>query len=111
MSLTFMEKVLQVMEKYSPTSEEREWCRHTVLRITDQLPKQYSAVTQARLKKQGIEVSRRYICDCKNLLRHDIRVVKVFEDLARDLGSRHKIYGREEIRKRFSKKSPKNNSY
>ena len=80
MSLTFTEKVLQAMEKFSPTPEEREWCRYTVLRIANQLPKQYSAVTQARLRKQSIEVSRRYICDCKNLLRHDIRVVKVFEE-------------------------------
>lgn len=92
------------MEKFSPTPEEREWCRHTVISIANQLPKQYSAVTQARLKKQGVEVSRRYICDCKNLLRHDIRVVRVLEDLARDLGKKNKFYGREEILKKFSKK-------
>lgn len=91
------------MEKYSPTPEERELCRHTVMNIAHQLPKQYSAVVQARLRKQGIEVSRRYICDCKNLLRHDIRVVKVFEEITRDLGRKSKVYNREEIRKKLLK--------
>ena len=74
------------MEKHSPTPEEREWCRQTVVRIAPQLPKHYSTAVQAKLKSQGIEVSLRYIFDCKNLLRHDSRVVRALMEIARTTG-------------------------
>ena len=73
------------MKDYSPTPEEKEWCIQTVIRIKDQIPGQYSDIVKSRLESQGIEKSNRYIIDCKNLHRFDIRVVRVLEDLARDL--------------------------
>ena len=91
------------MEKYSSTPEEKEWCIQTIMRIANQIPQQYSDRVKARLNRQGIEVSNRYIIDCKNLLRYDIRVVKVFEDLARDLNSTNKAFDREKIIRNFSK--------
>lgn len=91
------------MEKFSPTPEEKEWCIQTVSRIANQIPKQYTGIVKARLKNQGIEVNNRYIIDCKNMLRYDIRVVKVLEDLARDLNRTNKVYDREKIRRNFSK--------
>ena len=74
------------MEMYNPTPEEREWCRKTVMRIAHHLPKQFSVVVQAKLKSQGINVSLRYIFDCKNLLRHDPRVVKALMGIVRTTG-------------------------
>ena len=66
-------------------SEEMEWCKMTISRISNQLPKQYSIFTKARLEKQGIKVSTRYIIDCRNLMRYDTRVVKALEKLTQDL--------------------------
>lgn len=88
------------MESYSPTPAERRECRDIIVRIVDYLPKQYTLVAQARLKNQGIVVERRYITDCKNMLRHDIRVVKVLEQMVRDYNSLPKIATREDIRRR-----------
>ena len=88
------------MKDYSPTPEEKEWCIQTVMRIKNQIPGQYSGIVKARLESQGIEKSNRYIIDCKNLLRHDIRVVRVLEDLARDLNRKIKLPDRNDIRRK-----------
>ena len=90
------------MEKFSPTPEEKEYCIQTVMRINNQIPHQYSDMVKARLERKGIEVNNRYIIDCKNLLRHDIRVVKVFEELARDRNSKNKVYNRNDILRKHS---------
>lgn len=89
------------MAKHSPTPAERRWCTDTIVKIADYLPRQYSLVAQARLKSKGIEVSRRYITDCKNLLRHDARVVKVLEQMARDLEKGPKIITKEDIKRKY----------
>lgn len=91
------------MERFSPTPEEKEWCIQTVSRISHQIPKQYTGIVKARLKNQGIEVTTRYIIDCKNMLRHDIRVVRVLEDLARDLNRTNKVFDREKILRNFNR--------
>ena len=89
------------MEFFSPTPAERRWCRDTIVRIVDYLPRQYSLVAQARLKKKGIEVSTRYIIDCKNMLRHDPRVVEVLEQMARDHSTLTKVANRHDIRRKI----------
>lgn len=73
------------MEHPNLTPKEREWCTKTILRINNQLPIHYSIFTKGRLKKRGIEVSTRYIIDCRNLMRYDTRVVKALEKLTQDL--------------------------
>ena len=73
------------MEKQNLTPEQKEWCRNTMMRISKLIPKQYSLFLKARLKKQGLNVNLRYICDCKNLICYDTRVVKALEELTQDL--------------------------
>lgn len=87
--------------KYSPSPTERKWCRDTIDQIEDYLPSQYSLVAQARLKNMGIELSRRYICDCKNLKRHDRRVVEVLAQMVRDYNKRPKLPTRDEIAQKY----------
>lgn len=70
------------MENSNITPKERDWCKMTMLRITNHLPMHYSILAKARLKKKGIEVGTRYIIDCRNLNRYDTRVVKALEELA-----------------------------
>lgn len=69
-------------KKNGPTAEEKEQCRDTILRISDKLPMRFTQATQSILEVQGISLDCRYIVDCKNLLRYDIRVVKALETLA-----------------------------
>lgn len=90
------------MEKYSPTPEEKEWCIETVRRIESQIPKQYTGIVKSRLESKGIKVSNRYIIDCKNMLRYDIRVIRVLEDLARDLSRRNNVYTLEDIKNKLN---------
>lgn len=87
--------------KYSTTESEQTWCIDTISRIKAYLPKHYTGVAQARLKKLGVDVSSRYITDCKNLRRHDARVVAVLEQMARDSGKSIKLPTRDEIMKKY----------
>lgn len=82
------------------TPADRRWCIDTIVRISDFLPIQYSLVAQARLREQDIEVSRRYITDCKNLKRYNPDVVRTLEQMVRDLNHFPKIATREDIRRR-----------
>jgi hypothetical protein len=88
------------MSQKSLTPADRRWCIDTIVRISDFLPTQYSLVAQERLRKQGIEVSRRYITDCKNLKRYNVTVVSTLEQMVRDLNKLPRISNREDIRRR-----------
>ena len=89
------------MNKYRSTPAERRWCIDTIARIEDYIPNQYSELAQARLRQQGIEVSCYYIRQCKKLARHDERVVKVLEQIARDSSKSIKLPTRDEIQKKY----------
>lgn len=89
------------MNKYRSTPAERRWCIDTIAQIQDFLPSQYSDLAQARLRQQGIEVSRYYIRQCKKLVRHDERVVKVLEQIARNSGKSIQLPTRDEIKQKY----------
>lgn len=89
------------MEKYRSTTIERKWCIDTIVRIEDFIPNHYSELAQARLRQQGIEVSCYYIRQCKKLYRHDIRVVKVLEQIARESSKSIKLPTRDEIKQKY----------
>lgn len=89
--------------KYSPTREEQRWCRETIDRINDLIPKHYTGVALARLESLGISVTQREVIDCRNGRRHDIRIVSVLEQMARDLGKRPNLPTRDEIRQKYFK--------
>ena len=69
-------------KEFGPSQEEKNLCRDTILRIFVKLPRRFTQATQSILELQEISLNRRYIVDCKNLLRYDIRVVKALEILA-----------------------------
>lgn len=89
------------MKTYNSTPADRRWCIDTIVRIEDFIPNHYSELAQARLRQQGIEVTRYYIRQCKKLVRHDVRVVKVLEQIARDSGKSIKLSTKDEIKQKY----------
>lgn len=71
------------MAKRTHTRAEKRWCMETILNIQEDLPYQYSAEVQLKLRRKGIEVSEQYIRQCRQLRRFDSRVVEEMEKLAR----------------------------
>lgn len=68
---------------YSPTPEEKKYCKRVLAEIEDQIPMRYASLVQNKLEKEGINLATDYIYLVRIGRKYNKLVVDTLQDITR----------------------------
>lgn len=68
---------------YSPTPEEKKYCKRVLAEIEDQIPARYTSLVQRRLEKQGVTLDNEYIYLVRIGRKYNRQVVDILKEITR----------------------------
>lgn len=80
-----------ILHSYSPTSEEKKYCKRVLAEIEDQIPSRYASLVQLRLKQAGINLDTEYIYLVRIGRKYNRLVVDTLKDITRPARTPKKV--------------------